>query len=215
MKKLFALLLILLAAMAAFAQKEILSNAEVIEMTKAGLPQNVILNKIKGSEGRFDVSVNGLVEMKKAGVGDDIINALLESKPAPPIAADDPAPASVSAKRASPLFTSPKEALLSAKTLALKKSSLQPSIQALEKELMKRKEWVPLNLAIDHYWERADLFVEIEFVHFSVVTHRYTFRVYDRRSGTIIAAGETTSWGSLAENLARNIAKSLDKVRNN
>jgi hypothetical protein len=27
----------------------------------------------------------------------------------------------------------------------------------------------------------------------------------------VIAAGETNSWGSLAENLARNIAKSLKK----
>jgi hypothetical protein len=183
-------------------------------MTKAGLSQSVILTKIKGAEGRFDVSVNGLVEMKKAGVGDDVINALLQSKPAP---AAEPgnrsASATVTAERASPVFTSPQEALLSAKTLALKKSSIQPSLQAVEKELMKRSEWKALNLAIDHYWERADIYVEISFVHLSLVTHRYTFRVYDRRSGTIIAAGETTSWGSLAENLARNIAKSLDKVR--
>jgi hypothetical protein len=213
MKNLLSLFLILMAASAAFAQKEVLSNTEVIEMTKAGLAQNIILNKIKSSEGRFDVSVNGLVEMKKAGVNDEVINALLESKPAPPTAAD-PTPATVSAKRASPLFTSPKEALLSAKTIAITKSSVQPSLQAVEKELLKRKEFQALNLAIDHYWDKADLYVEISFAHMSLITHRYTFRIYDRRSGTVIAAGETTSWGSLAENLARNIAKSLEKVLN-
>lgn len=213
MKKLYSIFLILLIGSAAFAQKEVLSNTQVIEMTQAGLAQTVILNKIKSSEGRFDVSVTGLVEMKKAGVSDDVINALLESKPAPPTAAD-PAPATVSARRASPLFTDPREALLSAKTIAITKSSIQPSLQAVEKELLKRAEFKALNLAIDHYWDKADIYVEISFVHMSLITHRYTFRIYDRRSGTVIAAGETTSWGSLAENLARNIAKSLEKTLN-
>lgn len=213
MKTLYPILLILLVAAAVFAQREVLSNAEVIEMTKAGLAQTVILNKIKSSEGRFDVSVTALVEMKKAGVSDEVINVLLASKPVPPTAAD-PTSATVSARRASPLFTSPKEALLSAKTIAITKSSVQPSLHAVEKELLKRKEFQALNLAIDNYWDKADLYVEIGFVHMSVITHRYTFRIYDRRSGTVIAAGETTSWGSLAENLARNIAKSLEKVLN-
>ena len=112
------------------------------------------------------------------------------------------------------MFSSPKEALISAKTIAFTKSSTHPSIQALEKELMKRSEWPTLNLAIDRRWDKADLYVDIGFVHMSLITHRYVFTVYDRRSGTVIAAGETTSWGSLAENLARNIAKSLIKVRN-
>jgi hypothetical protein len=211
MKGIFPILLILFAASAALAQREVLSNAEIIALTKAGLPQTVILNKIKSSEGRFDVSVNGLVEMKKAGVSDDVINALLESKPVPP-SATDPIPATITAKRASPLYTDPREALLSAKTIAITKTSVQPSLHAVEKELMKRKEFQALNLSIDHYWDKADLYVEIGFVHMSLITHRYTFRIYDRRSGTVVAAGETTSWGSLAENLARNIAKSLEKV---
>lgn len=211
MKILHLLLIVLVAACSAFGQREVLSNTEVIEMTKAGLPSTVILTKIKGAEGRFDVSVNGLVEMKKAGVSDDIISALLESKPATPT---EPGtlPATVSVKRVAPLYTDPREALLSAKTIAITKSSIQPSLQAVEKELMKRKEWRTLNLSIDHYWDKADLYVEISYVHMSLITHRYTFRIYDRRSGTVIAAGETTSWGSLAENLARNITRSLEKV---
>jgi hypothetical protein len=213
MNILYPIILILLVAIGVAAQKEVLSNAEIIEMTRAGLPESVIITKIKGSEGRFDVSVASLIEMKKAGVGNDVINALLQSKPAPPEKAAGETAAADPAKRASPVFTGPREALLSAKTIAIKKNSVQPSIQAVEKELMKRNDWRSLNLAIGQYWDRADLYVEIGFVHMSLVTHRYTFRVYDRRSGTVIAAGETTSWGSLAENLARNIAKSLDKVR--
>jgi hypothetical protein len=207
------LLLVLFLTTLVAAQNEVLSNSDIVEMTKAGLPESVIITKIKGSEGRFDVSVGSLIDMKKAGVGNDVINALLQSKPAPPENRASRKSISDPAKRATPEFTGPKEALLSAKTIAIKKDSVHPSVQAVEKELMKRKEWPALDLAIGQYWDKADLYVEISFVRMSVVTHRYTFRVYDRRSGTVIAAGETTSWGSLAENLARNIAKSLNKVR--
>jgi len=48
----------------------------------------------------------------------------------------------------------------------------------------------------------------------SWITHRYVYRIYDRRSGAVIAAGETTSWGSLAENLARHIGKDMEKIMN-
>lgn len=202
----------LLLSITVTAQKEVLTNAEIITMTKAGLAPTAILTKIKGAEGRYDVSVNALVELKQAGVKDEIINALLESKPPAP-APNDPAPATVSEKRLSPTHATPREALATARTIAIKKNSVQPSVQAVEKELMKRKEWQTLNLTIDRHWDEADIYVEISFVHMSLITHRYTFSVYDRRSGTVIAAGETTSWGSLAENLARNIAKSLNKVK--
>lgn len=67
-------------------------------------------------------------------------------------------------------------------------------------------------IAIDRYKDNADLYVEIGFISGSWITHRYVFRVYDRRTGAVIAAGETASWGSLAENLARHIAKSLNKI---
>ena len=107
----------------------------------------------------------------------------------------------------------PKEAVTGAKTIAFGKSSLQPSRQALEKELLRRKDFQQLNLTILRYKEAADLFVDIGFVAGSWITHRYVYRVYDRRTGVVITAGETTSWGSLAENLARHIAKSLVAAR--
>jgi hypothetical protein len=214
MRKIYTIFIILILTTIVFGQRELLSNAQVVEMTKAGLAQSVIIKKIRDSEGRYDTSVTALVELKRSGVGDDVINVLLESKPAPPSETGSTINPQVTPTRAAPVFSGPREALTSAKTIAFTKSSIQPSIQALEKELMKRKEWPSLNLAIDRKWDKADLYVDIGFVHMSVITHRYVFTVYDRRSGTVIAAGETTSWGSLAENLARNIAKSLIKVRN-
>ena len=50
--------------------------------------------------------------------------------------------------------------------------------------------------------QRVDLYVEINCI----------YRIYDRRSGVVRAAVETTLWGSLAENLARHISKSLDGI---
>jgi hypothetical protein len=103
--------------------------------------------------------------------------------------------------------------LAGAKTIAFGKSSVQPSRQALEKELIKRPDFQKLNLTILRYKDQADLFVDIGFVSGSWITHRYVYRIYDRRTGAVVAAGETTSWGSLAENLARHIAKRLNAAR--
>jgi hypothetical protein len=87
----------------------------------------------------------------------------------------------------------PSDVLKSARTIALHKDSINPLRQALDKELLKRKEWANLNLTITQDRTSADLSVEICCVHLSWVTNRYVFRVYDTRSGMVIAAGETNS----------------------
>jgi len=161
-----------------------------------------------------------LIEMKKNGIDNTVINLMLEkaaqatsvntntTKPdSSTLGYSDSQP--VNLFQNSPTPTSPKEALLNARTIALEKSSINPSRQALEKELLKRKEWAQFKINIVRYKEAADLYMEIGFVHFSIITHRYVWRVYDRRSGIIVAAGETTSWGSLAENIARDACKKL------
>lgn len=208
------------------AQTEILSNETIILLTKAGLSSDLIARKIKDSSGRYDTTAQALIELKKAGVAEEIIRLMLDDKDA--AIAKNPS-ASIGANQTAPpiLTTQPiaappdaparivlgaREALHSAKTVAIEKSTINPSRQALEKELLKRADWQKLNLNIVRVKESADLRVEIGFVPFSIITHRYVFRVYDRRSGTVIAAGETTSWGSLAENLAREISKKLKRV---
>ncbi len=201
---------------------EVLTNESVIQMTKAGFSKDLILTKIRGSASRFELSVEGLIELKNSGVDESLIEAMMAAKPSEngsdnkTRAADqsysdsDSRPPVVSQN--GQVVLTPNEALRTAKTITLEKHSLQPSMQALEKELIKRPEWKRINLSLVTNRESADLYVEISFVHLSLITHRYTFRVFDNRTGTVIAAGETTSWGSLAENLARNIAKELDKV---
>lgn len=202
------------------AQSETLTNTDVIEMTKVGISTNVIVRKIRTSNTKFDVSAVGLIELKKASVADSIIESMIERQEViPPNERNEKTPAYSesgttpnSSMSPAPVVKSKKETLASARTIALEKSSLQPSRQALEKELMKRADFRRLNLTITRYKDAADLYVEIGFVHGSLITHRYIYRIYDRRSGTVLAAGETTSWGSLAENLARQIGKSLASI---
>ena len=216
MNHILTLIFIFGFSFAVFAQTETLTNSEIILMTKSGLSGELIIRKIKDSSGNYDVSTQSLIDLKKAGVSDAVIALMMDKKdanPQPTLENPQNYSDSDSTKSTAHIVLAPKEALLSAKTIAIEKSTLNPSRQALEKELLKRPDWQKLNLNLVRYKEGADLFIEIGFVPLSLITHRYVFRVYDNKSGTVIAAGETTSWGSLAENLARNISKSLSAVR--
>lgn len=193
----------------AFTQTESLSNRTIIEMSKAALGDEIILAAIRRSEANFDVSPKALLELKDGGVSNAVILLMIEKQDGK---ADATKGYSESGDSSGAEAFPPKGLLARAHTIALVKSSAQPSRQALEKELLKQPEWKALNLSIHRYKESADLYVEIGYVSMSWITHRYVYRIYDRRTGTVLAAGETTSWGSLAENLARHITKSLTTV---
>lgn len=65
-------------------KQEKLTNKDLVEMTKTGLPETIILAKIKTSGGNFDTSPAALSELKKEGVSETIILAILqplETKP--------------------------------------------------------------------------------------------------------------------------------------
>jgi S1-C subfamily serine protease len=57
---------------------EKLTNKDLVEMSKSGLPEAIILAKIKSSGGNFDTSPAALQELKKEGVSDAVILALLQ-----------------------------------------------------------------------------------------------------------------------------------------
>jgi len=70
---------------------------------KAGLGDDTIISMIKSQPGSYAVDVDAVIELKKAGVSEKVINAMIEknkANSAPPAAA--PAP-SVSTSTASPL----------------------------------------------------------------------------------------------------------------
>jgi hypothetical protein len=65
-------------AFSAIAQDETLTNTEVIALTKAGLDKSVIAAKVRSARGKFDLSTTALIELKKEGVADEVVAAMLE-----------------------------------------------------------------------------------------------------------------------------------------
>jgi len=59
--------------------RETLTNALVIEMVAAKLPDDVILAKIRSTANRFDLTARGLVALQKAGVPAAVLRAMTES----------------------------------------------------------------------------------------------------------------------------------------
>ena len=221
MKTLYQTILFLVFSATISAQGEVLTNQTVIEMTRAGLSADIIAEKIRKTPGRFDVSAGALIALKDSDVDDQIISLMMERADSvlpglvprisePKDYSENTEPdAAFPARTTEAPIPDPKEAIRSARTIAFHKSSAQPSRQNLEKTLLKNANFKRMNLTILRYKEEADIFVEIGFVSGSWITHRYVYRIFDRRSGAVLAAGETTSWGSLAENLARHISRSL------
>lgn len=76
MKKLFLLTLISTVMQCAFAQTETLTNKTIVQLQKIGLSKDLIQMKIQTSACEFDLSTDGLISLKKAGVYDEVIAAM-------------------------------------------------------------------------------------------------------------------------------------------
>ena len=77
------LILVLVAAVglslpgATSLAQEVLTNDSVIQMIKAGLPEAVVIAKIKSTATKFDLKTDSLVSLKKAGVSDKVLEAMV------------------------------------------------------------------------------------------------------------------------------------------
>lgn len=60
------------------AQDSGITNARVIEMTKLGLGDDIIIARIKTGNCQFALSDNDLAQLKKANVSDKVVAAMLE-----------------------------------------------------------------------------------------------------------------------------------------
>src|SRR5439155_24197848 len=72
------LLELLLMTPSGFAQ-EVMTNQTVVEMVKAGLSERVIVAKIRTSPTNFDVRTDALIALKKNGVPEKVIEAILST----------------------------------------------------------------------------------------------------------------------------------------
>jgi len=77
--------------------QEVLTNESVISMVRAGLSETIILAKVKSSAAKFDVRTDSLVALKRAGVTDRVIEAMVSHPGQAAAAAAAPAPAPATA----------------------------------------------------------------------------------------------------------------------
>lgn len=63
-----------------FGQQDTLTNETIIKLHKAGFSKDILISKINNSLSKFDVSLDGMLILKKAGIPDDVINQMI-SKP--------------------------------------------------------------------------------------------------------------------------------------
>ncbi len=76
--------------------EEVLTNQSVVSMVQAGLPETVILAKIRSSQTKFDTSAKGLIALKQAGVPDKVLEAMVTAA-SPTAGMASPAPVAPSA----------------------------------------------------------------------------------------------------------------------
>jgi len=74
--------IVLLGTQFAYSQSTLESdvdNARIIEMTHKGLGDDVIIARIKASATKFDLTDDDLAALKKAGVSDSVVAAMIQS----------------------------------------------------------------------------------------------------------------------------------------
>lgn len=108
LQSLFVVFLILLVPTFLAAQTDTISNQDIIVLTENQLDEIIIVEKIRSSNVAFDLSTEGLVRLKKAGVTTAVFSAMFEAqrraKPTPPPV--DPPPSAV-AIRPAPVVSAP------------------------------------------------------------------------------------------------------------
>ena len=214
--------LLLLLVFGVNAQAEVLTNADVVEMSKAGLGSDVILNKIRTSQSNFDTTAKALIELKKETVDDRVISAIikaaenaekLKTRQINTVKVGNTELSEVAPKPTRNVdYKTPVQLLSDAKTIFLRKDSLFPKIKELEGSLLKKSrsaKWNKFELAITQYEADADLIVDIGH---DFGTH-YNFRVTDVKTGRVIAAsGVSSLGGALAGNVADKLIKKLNEI---
>jgi hypothetical protein len=73
------------ATVTAQKAKNIMTNADVIEMVKAELPESTIVLAIQQCDPNFDTSTKALIELKKQGVTQKVMDAMFQPQTSPPL----------------------------------------------------------------------------------------------------------------------------------
>jgi hypothetical protein len=93
---------LLASATVPVSAQEVMTNETVIQMVKAGFSESVILAKMRSSQTKFDTRTDALIELKKAGVPEKVMQAIV-SGGAPPASA----PAAAAHAASAPAMAAP------------------------------------------------------------------------------------------------------------
>src|SRR5689334_5896205 len=73
-----------MALVAAFCYAQsMLNNDAIVKMVKAGLSEDIVVSTIKAQPGQYATSADDLIALKKAGISDKIISAMIDKGSAP------------------------------------------------------------------------------------------------------------------------------------
>jgi hypothetical protein len=97
-----ACLLASASATAPVSAQEVMTNETVIQMVKAGFSESVILAKMRSSQTKFDTRTDALIELKKAGVPEKVMQAIVSGGAPPASAPAASAPAASAPAMAAP-----------------------------------------------------------------------------------------------------------------
>jgi len=81
-----------------WAQDAALTKDQVIQMTKAGLSEDVILAKVNAQAAPMNLSTDDLIALKTAGVSDNVVKAMIAPRASAPAPAPAAAPAAAAAE---------------------------------------------------------------------------------------------------------------------
>ncbi len=80
--QMFALVAFLLAIPVPFSAQtdDVVTNADIVKMVKAGVPESIIVREIQMSRTDFRTNPAALIELKKQGVPEGVLGAVLDSR---------------------------------------------------------------------------------------------------------------------------------------
>jgi hypothetical protein len=79
LKCLMIVFLLILSPVGLAQQAEILTNDNVVEMKTKGLPNSIIIAKIKSSQNSFDISTDALIKLADKKIPEEIVNAIVDA----------------------------------------------------------------------------------------------------------------------------------------
>lgn len=85
-----ALVCLLVVPFVSAQTQKALKNSDVVNMTKQGLDPGLIVKAIESSTTDFDISAQGLIDLKTAGVGQPVMEAMIAAQGKKPSASVEP-----------------------------------------------------------------------------------------------------------------------------